>query len=198
MNKKPICAILYDFDSTLATTDMQNFGFIPALGLTPAEFWGETTRFSNETGCEKILSYLYTMIAMARQKGIKLDKAFLRECGKNIKFFPGVTYSEADAKAVDLSALDFAKPTFEKLMANQSKLNGCKSVLSYLALDNKWASKGKEYDFCVSSIADLNRFYRQTVALYNADVAGYNYWRSLPFYRAFFHLFGFKTRPNIP
>ena len=91
MNKKPICAILYDFDSTLATTDMQNFGFIPALGLTPAEFWGETTRFSNETGCEKILSYLYTMIAMARQKGIKLDKAFLRECGKNIKFFPGVT-----------------------------------------------------------------------------------------------------------
>lgn len=110
----------------------------------------------------------------------------------------GVTYSEADAKAVDLHALDFAKPTFEKLMANQSKLNGCKSVLSYLALDNKWASKGKEYEFCVSSIADLNRFYRQTVALYNADVAGYNYWRSLPLYRVFFHLFGFKTRPNIP
>ncbi len=91
MNKKPICAILYDFDSTLAITDMQNFGFIPAMGMTPAEFWGETTKFSNETGCEKILSYLYTMIAVARRKGIKLDKAFLRECGKSIKFFPGVT-----------------------------------------------------------------------------------------------------------
>ena len=65
-------------------------------------------------------------------------------------------------------------------------------------LDSGIKTDTAEYDFCVSSIADLNRFYRQTVALYNADVAGYNYWRSLPLYRAFFHLFGFKTRPNIP
>ena len=119
----------------------------------------------------------------------KLDALFKSE---------GVTYSEADAKAVDLQGLDFVKPTFGSLMANQSQLNGCKSVLSYLALDNKWAVKGKEYEFCSSAIEDLNRFYRQTVALYNADVSGYNYWRSLPLYRAFFHLFGFKTRPSIP
>ena len=91
MSKKPICAILYDFDSTLATTDMQNFGFIPAMGMTPGEFWGRTTEFGNRTGCEKILSYLYTMVEVAKEKGIKLDKAFLRECGKNIKFFPGVS-----------------------------------------------------------------------------------------------------------
>ena len=91
MSKKPICAILYDFDSTLATTDMQNFGFIPAMGMTPGEFWGRTTEFGNRTGCEKILSYLYTMVDVAKEKGIKLDKAFLRECGKNIKFFPGVS-----------------------------------------------------------------------------------------------------------
>ena len=49
--KKPICAILYDFDSTLATTDMQNFGFIPRLGMTPAEFWAKTGEFSRKTGC---------------------------------------------------------------------------------------------------------------------------------------------------
>ncbi len=91
MNKKPICAILYDFDSTLAKTDMQNFGFIPAMGMTPAEFWGETTRFSEETGCEKILSYLYTMKKVAKEKGILMDKKFLHEMGRNIEFFPGVT-----------------------------------------------------------------------------------------------------------
>ncbi|MCR5491287.1 MAG: haloacid dehalogenase-like hydrolase, partial [Bacilli bacterium] len=90
MNKRPICAILYDFDSTLAVTDMQNFGFIPAMGMTPAEFWGRTTKFSEATGCEKILSYLYVMNQVAKEKGIKMDEAFLHECGKNIQFFPGV------------------------------------------------------------------------------------------------------------
>ena len=91
MKKQPICAILYDFDSTLAVTDMQNFGFIPSLGMTPAEFWGETAKFTAETGCERILSFLYTMIAQAKKKGITITRDFLRNCGKNISFFPGVT-----------------------------------------------------------------------------------------------------------
>ena len=89
--KKPICAILYDFDSTLAVTDMQNFGFIPNLGMTPAEFWGETAKFSERTGCDRILSFLSTMIDQAKKKGIPLTREYLRECGKNISFFPGVT-----------------------------------------------------------------------------------------------------------
>ena len=34
---KPIVAIMYDFDKTLATTDMQNYSFIPFLGMTSEE-----------------------------------------------------------------------------------------------------------------------------------------------------------------
>jgi hypothetical protein len=90
MSKKPIVAILYDFDSTLATSDMQNFGFIPSLGMTPAEFWGKTTEFSNKSGVERTLSYLYMMCAMTKQKGIKMTKEWLAEQGKAIEFFPGV------------------------------------------------------------------------------------------------------------
>lgn len=90
MSKKPICAILYDFDSTLAKTDMQAYGFIPALNMTPAQFWGLTGEFSKETGCEKILSYLYVMNKAAKDKGIKMTREFLNECGRNIEFFPGV------------------------------------------------------------------------------------------------------------
>ena len=88
---KPILAIMYDFDKTLSTTDMQNYSFIPALGLTPDEFWGATGEFSRKTGCERILSYMYMMIAMARDRNIKLTREFLRDCGKNIKYHPGVT-----------------------------------------------------------------------------------------------------------
>ena len=87
---KPILAIMYDFDKTLSTTDMQNYTFIPALGLTPDEFWGATGEFSKRTGCERILSYMYMMIAKAQEKNIKLTREFLRDCGKNIKYHPGV------------------------------------------------------------------------------------------------------------
>lgn len=88
---KPIIAIMYDFDKTLSTTDMQNYTLIPNLGMTPAEFWGKTTEFSNETGVERILSYMYMMIEEAKKQGIKLTREYLRSCGKNIKFYPGVS-----------------------------------------------------------------------------------------------------------
>jgi hypothetical protein len=70
---------------------MQAYGFIPQMGMTPPEFWARTGQFAQATGCEKILSYLYTMVAVAREKGIKLTREFLNECGKNITYYPGVT-----------------------------------------------------------------------------------------------------------
>ncbi|MFA7384938.1 MAG: haloacid dehalogenase-like hydrolase, partial [Bacilli bacterium] len=88
---KPIVAIMYDFDKTLSTTDMQNYTFIPNLGLTPAQFWNATSEFTNKSGVERILSYMYMMIVEAKEKGIKLTREYLNSCGKNIKFFPGVT-----------------------------------------------------------------------------------------------------------
>lgn len=91
MANQPIMAIMYDFDKTLSTTDMQNYSFIPNLGLTPEQFWGVTTIFSEKTGVERILSYMYVMIKKAKENNIKLTREYLNECGKNIKFFPGVT-----------------------------------------------------------------------------------------------------------
>ena len=73
---KPILAIMYDFDKTLSTTDMQNYGFIPALGLKPEEFWGATGEFSEKSGCERILSYMYMMIAKAKEKELNSLEKF--------------------------------------------------------------------------------------------------------------------------
>lgn len=87
---KPIIAIIYDFDKTLTTTDMQNYNFIPALGMTPEEFWGATGEFSDKTGVERILSYMYMMIVKAKEKGIELTKEFLFEQGKKMQYFDGV------------------------------------------------------------------------------------------------------------
>ena len=32
--QKPVIAMIYDFDKTLCTKDMQEYGFIPSLGMS--------------------------------------------------------------------------------------------------------------------------------------------------------------------
>ena len=85
--EKPIIAFMYDFDKTLSTTDMQNYSFIPNLGMTPDEFWNATGEFSKENEVERVLSYMYMMIKKCKDAGIPITREYLRECGKNIKFF---------------------------------------------------------------------------------------------------------------
>ena len=87
---KPIVAIMYDFDKTLAITDMQNFNFIPNMGYTVEEFWNETSEFCDKEQIDKILGYMYMMIHAAKKNGIKLKRKFLNEQSKDIKYFRGV------------------------------------------------------------------------------------------------------------
>lgn len=88
--KKPIIAIMYDFDQTLSKSDMQDYGFIPSLGMKPDEFWEATGKFSAESGVERILSYMWMMAYLSKEKGIHLTRKTLNDMGKNIEFFPGV------------------------------------------------------------------------------------------------------------
>ena len=90
-SERPIIAIMYDFDKTLSRSDMQDYGFIPALGMTPNEFWGETGKFQAATGVERILSYMYTMVKLCKEKNIKLTRETLNEMGRKIEYFNGVS-----------------------------------------------------------------------------------------------------------
>lgn len=88
--KKPIIGIIYDFDRTLASEDLQNFSFIPSLGMKPEEFWEKTNQNSLRYGMEKILSYMYMMIEESKKRGIALTKDYLFSLGKSVRFFPGL------------------------------------------------------------------------------------------------------------
>lgn len=90
MTEKPIIALLYDFDKTLCTTDMEDYAFIPALGYTPAEFWSKANTFGRDNRMDGLLAYMYTMIQECAAQNIKLDRAFLNHCGESIQLFPGV------------------------------------------------------------------------------------------------------------
>lgn len=87
---RPIIALLYDFDKTLCTTDMENYTFIPALGYTPAQFWQKANGFGRDNHMDGLLAYMYTMIQECAAQNIKLDRAFLNHCGESIQLFPGV------------------------------------------------------------------------------------------------------------
>jgi len=87
---RPIVAFLYDFDKTLCTTDMQNYSFIPSLGMTPGEFWPVANGFGSANRMDGILAYMYTMIRESERKGVPFTRQDLVEKGVNIVLFPGV------------------------------------------------------------------------------------------------------------
>ena len=88
--QQPIVAFLYDFDKTLCTTDMQNYAFIPSLGMTPGEFWAVANGFGRANRIDGILAYMYTMITESEKKGIPFTRKDLVEKGQSIVLFPGV------------------------------------------------------------------------------------------------------------
>ncbi|MGM9969562.1 MAG: HAD family hydrolase [Anaeroplasma sp.] len=87
---KTTIALMYDFDKTLSTTDMQEYDFIKNLGITPDEFWGSTGELTSKYEMDRILSYMYMMLRKCREQNIPLTEKYLNECGKNITLYRGV------------------------------------------------------------------------------------------------------------
>ena len=87
---KPKIGILYDFDKTLCTTDMQEYQFIKNLNMDSAEFWSEATKTTHENEMERILSYMFVMIRECKKRGIALTAEYLNECGRSVELFDGV------------------------------------------------------------------------------------------------------------
>ena len=88
--QRPAAAIMYDFDKTLCTRDMQEYSFIPGLGISPDEFWGAASDLSSG-GMDRILAYMYLMLKKAREANRPIKRDNFVALDKDIAFFPGVT-----------------------------------------------------------------------------------------------------------
>ena len=88
--ERPVVAIMYDFDKTLCTKDMQDYGFIPSLNMEPGEFWAKANDLGREEEMDGILSYMYMMILECRRQGLSLTRERLIDNGRSIELFPGV------------------------------------------------------------------------------------------------------------
>lgn len=87
---KPIIALLYDFDKTLCTKDMQEYTFIPKVNMTAAEFWDKSNSLAKEHKMDSILAYMYTMLKEADKNDEPIKRKNFENFGKDIEYFPGV------------------------------------------------------------------------------------------------------------
>ncbi|WP_420391023.1 hypothetical protein [Marinobacter sp.] len=69
------CALIYDFDGTLAKGNCAEHGLMPALGLNEhSDFWPEVNRKNRERDGDEILTYLGELAKRARDEGKQGDR----------------------------------------------------------------------------------------------------------------------------
>ena len=88
--KLPVVAIMYDFDRTLCTKDMQEYTFIPSLDESAETFWGKAQKLARKENMDSILAYMYLMVRLSHDKHKPISREVFRKCGSSIKLFPGV------------------------------------------------------------------------------------------------------------
>ncbi|MBS0239404.1 MAG: haloacid dehalogenase-like hydrolase [Proteobacteria bacterium] len=88
-DKKTI-ALVYDFDGTLSPRPMQEYAFLPKLGIEPKEFWAECTRVSKAERADALITYMHLLYKKAKEKGVRIDRADLVAQGKKVELYPGV------------------------------------------------------------------------------------------------------------
>ena len=88
--RKHIIALMYDFDKTLCAKDMQEYSFIPNIGMDASEFWSEANKLSVKNGMDRILAYMYLMMKLAKKNDLPITKKSFQELGKDVILYKGV------------------------------------------------------------------------------------------------------------
>ncbi|HZJ88447.1 MAG TPA: HAD family hydrolase [Sphaerochaeta sp.] len=90
MQKETKIALLYDFDKTLTTRDMQEYTFIPELGLSAQEFWKRANTLAIEEQMDGILAYMKLMLDESKAQRRPIRRSDFVGLGANLEFFLGV------------------------------------------------------------------------------------------------------------
>lgn len=88
--KLPRLAIAYDFDGTLAPGNMQEYDFVPAIGMTKKAFWKEVGELAEKHNADNILMYMKHMLDKAEAAQIPVRKADFVNFGRSVTLFEGV------------------------------------------------------------------------------------------------------------
>lgn len=84
-------AIAYDFDGTLAPGNMQEYDFVPTIGMTKTAFWNEVGNLSKEHNADSILMYMMHMLDKANSAHVSVHKEDFIKFGRSVELYEGVT-----------------------------------------------------------------------------------------------------------
>ncbi len=90
MSDRPIAAIVYDFDNTLSTRDMQEYSIIPRLGMQAEQFWALSDKLARDNHMDYILSTMMLMVTKSIEQGQPLTRQALIDSGNDIQLYKGV------------------------------------------------------------------------------------------------------------
>jgi len=68
MKKYVDVVLCYDFDGTLAAGNMQEYGFMKRLNVSPSDFWAKSDAMAAENSADKNLCYMKCMIEEAKKQ----------------------------------------------------------------------------------------------------------------------------------
>lgn len=83
-------AICYDFDGTLAPGNMQEYGFIEKLNMTPDTFWKKSNTLAKKNKVDNILAYMFQMKEESLAHNVPFTKQDLTDYAAKVKLFNGV------------------------------------------------------------------------------------------------------------
>ncbi len=87
---KKTIALVYDFDGTLSPKPMQEYAFLPKLGIKAEDFWAECTAVARAEHADPLITYMHLMYKKAKEKGLRIDRKDLVAQGRDVELFAGV------------------------------------------------------------------------------------------------------------
>jgi hypothetical protein len=117
-------ALIYDFDGTLVSGNVQEHSFLPELGIAPREFWDEVKLLAQEHDADEILIYMWRMLERARGEGFSVRKEEFAEHGRDLPLFEGLDtwFNRINSYAEDLG-LDLEHHIISS--GTQEMIDGC-------------------------------------------------------------------------
>ena len=88
--EKKTIALVYDFDGTLCPKPMQEYAFLPKIGVDASAFWTESNALALKEGADPLITYMHLLYKKAKAAGVRIDRDDLVAQGRQVELYPGV------------------------------------------------------------------------------------------------------------
>ncbi len=109
-----------------------------------------------------------------------------------------VEFTSEDLSAFNgVKALRFEKIGKDRVKNTMTAIHHCHSRFNFILQNNKWLQADLSLARLNDIYYEIDRNFRQSSSIYNADVAGYMYWINVPFTRIGVFLLGFRKKTTL-